>query len=131
MIPRATHVLSHSEAFLFVVDRKKDMVISGGENIYSREVEEALLTHPAVLQAAVIGVPDRQWGESVKACIVLRPACSTDEAELIQHCRNLIASYKKPRSIEFLDELPRLFNGKIDKKQLRARYWQREGRQVS
>jgi acyl-CoA synthetase (AMP-forming)/AMP-acid ligase II len=120
-----------SEAFLFVVDRKKDMVISGGENIYSREVEEALLTHPAVLQAAVIGVPDRQWGESVKACIVLRPACSTDEAELIQHCRNLIASYKKPRSIDFLDELPRLFNGKIDKKQLRARYWQCEGRQVS
>ena len=73
----------------------------------------------------------RQWGESVKACIVLRPACSTDEAELIQHCRNLIASYKKPRSIDFLGELPRLFNGKIDKKQLRARYWKGEGRQVS
>jgi acyl-CoA synthetase (AMP-forming)/AMP-acid ligase II len=120
-----------SEMFLFIVDRKKDMIISGGENIYSREVEEALLAHPAVLQAAVIGVPDARWGESVKACIVLRPACAASEDELIQHCRKLIASYKKPRSIDFLDALPRLFNGKIDKKQLRTRYWQDQARQVS
>jgi acyl-CoA synthetase (AMP-forming)/AMP-acid ligase II len=120
-----------SEAFLFIVDRKKDMIVSGGENIYSREVEEALLTHPAVLQAAAIGVPDSHWGESVKACIVLRPGCAADADELIRHCRNQIASYKKPRSIDFLAELPRLFNGKVDKKQLRARYWQGEGRQVS
>jgi acyl-CoA synthetase (AMP-forming)/AMP-acid ligase II len=120
-----------SECFLFIVDRKKDMIVSGGENIYSREVEEALLTHPAVLQAAVIGVPDSHWGESVKACVVLRPACAASEDELIAHCRSLIASYKKPRSIDFLDALPRLFNGKTDKKQLRARYWQGEGRQVS
>jgi acyl-CoA synthetase (AMP-forming)/AMP-acid ligase II len=120
-----------SEAFLFVVDRKKDMIISGGENIYSREVEEALLAHPAVLQAAVIGVPDARWGESVKACIVLRPACSAGEDELIQHCRDRIASYKKPRSVDFLDALPRLFNGKIDKKELRARYWRDHERQVS
>jgi acyl-CoA synthetase (AMP-forming)/AMP-acid ligase II len=117
--------------FLFIVDRKKDMIISGGENIYSREVEEALLAHPAVLQAAVIGVPDARWGESVKACIVLRPACAASEDELIQHCRTLIASYKKPRSVDFLEALPRLFNGKIDKKQLRASYWQDQARQVS
>src|SRR3981081_2112017 len=90
-----------SECFLFIVDRKKDMIVSGGENIYSREVEEALLTHPAVLQAAVIGVPDSHWGESVKACVVLRPACAASEDELIAHCRSLIASYKKPRSIDF------------------------------
>jgi acyl-CoA synthetase (AMP-forming)/AMP-acid ligase II len=120
-----------SEAFLFVVDRKKDMIISGGENIYSREVEEALLTHPAVLQAAVIGVPDPRWGESVRACVVLRPACTAGEDELIEHCRSLIASYKKPRRIDFVDALPRLFNGKIDKKELRARYWQDQDRQVS
>ncbi|MGA7488930.1 MAG: long-chain-fatty-acid--CoA ligase [Xanthobacteraceae bacterium] len=120
-----------SEAFLFIVDRKKDMIVSGGENIYSREVEEALLTHPAVLQAAVIGVPDARWGESVKACIVLRPACSASADELIGHCRSLIASYKKPRSVDFLDALPRLFNGKIDKKELRAHYWQGQTRQVS
>jgi acyl-CoA synthetase (AMP-forming)/AMP-acid ligase II len=120
-----------SEAFLFIVDRKKDMIVSGGENIYSREVEEALLAHPAVLQAAVIGVPDPRWGESVKACIVLRPDCAASEDELIAHCRSQIASYKKPRSVDFLEALPRLFNGKIDKKELRARYWQGETRQVS
>jgi acyl-CoA synthetase (AMP-forming)/AMP-acid ligase II len=123
--------LFDAECFLFIVDRKKDMIVSGGENIYSREVEEALLTHPAVLQAAVIGVPDARWGESVKACVVLRPACSAGEDELIAHCRDLIASYKKPRSVDFLDALPRLFNGKIDKKALRARYWQGQARQVS
>jgi acyl-CoA synthetase (AMP-forming)/AMP-acid ligase II len=119
------------ETFLFVVDRKKDMIISGGENIYSREVEEALLSHPAVLHAAVIGVPDARWGESIKACIVLRPDCSADEDALIQHCRDRIASYKKPRSIDFVDALPRLFNGKVDKKELRARYWRDQERQVS
>lgn len=120
-----------SECFLFVVDRKKDMIISGGENIYSREVEEALLSHPAVLQAAVIGVPDARWGESVKACVMLRPDRTVSEDELIRHCRTLIASYKKPRSIDFLGALPRLFNGKIDKKALRARYWSNEVRQIS
>ena len=90
-----------------------------------------MLTHPAVLQAAVIGVPDSHWGESVKACVVLRPACTASEDELIQHCRDAIASYKKPRSIDFLDSLPRLFNGKIDKKALRAPYWHGRDRQVS
>jgi acyl-CoA synthetase (AMP-forming)/AMP-acid ligase II len=120
-----------AEAFLFIVDRKKDMIVSGGENIYSREVEEALLTHPAVLAAAVIGVPDVRWGESVKACVVLRPGMEANEDELIAHCRAQIASYKKPRSVDFLEALPRLFNGKVDKKQLRARDWQAQGRQVS
>jgi acyl-CoA synthetase (AMP-forming)/AMP-acid ligase II len=120
-----------SESFLFVADRKKDMIISGGENIYSREVEEALLTHPAVLQAAVIGVPDPRWGESVKACVILRPAHTAHEDELIEHCRTHIASYKKPRSVDFVAELPRLFNGKVDKKALRARYWSGQARQVS
>ncbi len=119
------------ECFLFVADRKKDMIVSGGENIYSREVEEALVTHPAVEHAAAIGVPDARWGESVKACVVLRPGHATTEAELIEHCRSLIASYKKPRSVDFVDALPRLFNGKVDKKTLRAEYWKGQGRGVS
>ncbi len=119
------------EGFLFVADRQKDMIVSGGENIYSREVEEALLTHPAVEHVAVIGVPDARWGESVKACAVLRAGQSTTEAELIEHCRALIASYKKPRSVDFVAELPRLFNGKVDKKALRATYWQGRDRGVS
>jgi len=119
------------ECFLFVADRKKDMIVSGGENIYSREVEEALVTHPAVEHAAVIGVPDARWGESVKACVVLKAGQSVSEADLIEHCRALIASYKKPRSVEFVVELPRLFNGKVDKKALRANYWQGQHRGVS
>jgi acyl-CoA synthetase (AMP-forming)/AMP-acid ligase II len=118
------------EGFLFVADRKKDMIVSGGENIYSREVEEALVTHPAVEHAAVIGVPDVRWGESVKACVILRSGMNATQDELIDHCRTRIASYKKPRSVDFVAEFPRLFNGKVDKKALRAAYWQDRDRGV-
>ena len=119
------------DGFVYVLDRKKDMIISGGENIYSWEVEEALRTHPAVAEVAVIAVPDRSWGEAVKACVVLRSGHTVSDGEIIDHCRSRIASYKKPRSVDFLDELPRVFNGKVDKKVLRARYWQNQDRQVS
>jgi acyl-CoA synthetase (AMP-forming)/AMP-acid ligase II len=118
-----------SDRFVFVVDRKKDMIISGGENIYSWEVEEALRSHAAVAEAAVIGVPDPEWGEAVKAFVVTRAGVSADE--LIAHCRASIASYKKPKSVDFVDALPRLFNGKIDKKALRAPFWHAASRQVS
>jgi acyl-CoA synthetase (AMP-forming)/AMP-acid ligase II len=117
--------------FVFVVDRKKDMIISGGENIYSWEVEEALRAHPDVAEVAVIAVPDKAWGESVKACVQLRPGSVATADALIEHTRTLIASYKKPRSVDFFESLPRLFNGKIDKKALRAPYWQNQDRQVS
>jgi len=119
------------DGFIFIVDRKKDMIISGGENIYSWEVEEALRSHPDVAEAAVIGVPDDEWGESVKAFIVVRPGGRPTAEALIAHCRARIASYKKPRSVEFVDALPRLFNGKIDKKALRAPYWFAQNRQVA
>jgi acyl-CoA synthetase (AMP-forming)/AMP-acid ligase II len=119
------------DGFLYVVDRKKDMIISGGENIYSWEVEEALRHHPAVAEVAVIAVPDPEWGEAVKACVVLREGMCAGQDELIAHCRSRIASYKKPRSVEFVAALPRLFNGKIDKKALRTPYWNRQERQVS
>ncbi len=117
--------------FVFVVDRKKDMIISGGENIYSWEVEEALRAHPDVAEVAVIAVPDKAWGESVKACVQLRPGSVATADALIEHTRTLIASYKKPRSVDFFESLPRLFNGKIDKKALRAPYWRNQDRQVS
>ena len=108
------------EGFLFVVDRKKDMIVSGGENIYSREVEEALSTHSAVREAAVVGVPDQTWGESVFAFVTIAPGSVVTSDELIAHCRREIASYKKPRFIKVVETLPRIFNGKIDKKALRA-----------
>ena len=110
------------ELYLFLVDRKKDMIISGGENVYSREVEEALAAHPDVVETSVIGVPDSKWGESVKAVVVLRAGSSLDEATLIAHCKSLIASYKCPKSIEFVAELPRIATGKINKVALRERY---------
>lgn len=105
------------EGFLYLVDRKKDMIISGGENIYSREVEEALASHAAVLDAAVIGVKDDYWGETVRAVVVTSQAVSEDD--LIAHCKTQIASYKKPKSIIFVEELPRLPSGKINKTVLR------------
>lgn len=110
------------EHYLFLVDRKKDMIISGGENIYSREVEEALSRHPSVAIAAVIGVPDPKWGESVMAIISLRPGAQVSETELIAHCREQIARYKCPRNIVFVQELPLLGSGKLDKVSLRKQY---------
>ena len=117
--------------YLFIADRKKDMIISGGENIYSREVEETLLLHPAVAEAAVIGVPDPKWGESVKAFVSFKPGASATEAELIEHCRASIASYKKPKSVEVMPALPRILStNKIDKKKMREPFWVGRDRQV-
>jgi acyl-CoA synthetase (AMP-forming)/AMP-acid ligase II len=111
-----------AEGYLFLVDRKKDMIISGGENIYSREVEEALASHPDVLDAAVIGVPHPKWVETVKAVVVLKKGSEVSEEVLIAHCKNRIAGYKCPKSVAFIAELPRLATGKIDKPALRTRY---------
>ncbi|MEA3301455.1 MAG: long-chain-fatty-acid--CoA ligase [Pseudomonadota bacterium] len=110
------------DGFLYLVDRKKDMIISGGENIYSREVEEALLQHPAVSEAAVIGVPDPKWGENVCAVLVLKAGASVSGEEIIRHCQSLIASYKKPKVVHLVPELPKLVTGKINKMALRQQY---------
>ena len=103
--------------------RAKDLIISGGENVYSVEVEQALSAHPAVLEAAVIGVPDATWGERVHAVVVPRPGQALDEADLRAFCHQRIAGYKCPRSVEFLGALPTSGPGKILKRELRARYW--------
>ncbi len=108
------------EGFLYLVDRKKDMIISGGENIYSREVEEAIVTHEAVSEVAVIGVADEKWGEAVMAVVVVRPGASATAEEIVEHCRTQIASYKKPRHVVFADEIVKLPSGKIDKVRLRG-----------
>lgn len=121
-----------AENFVFIVDRKKDMIVSGGENIYSREVEEAIMRHPLVAEAAVVGVPDDVWGECVKAFVVCREGASLSEADILAHCRTLIASYKKPRTVEFIVALPRkLSTDKIDKMALRQAYWSGHERLVS
>ncbi len=110
------------EGYLYLVDRKKDMIISGGENIYSREVEEAVVTHDAVSEVAVIGVADAKWGEAVMAVVVTKPGATTTPAAIIEHCRALIASYKKPSQVIFVDEIVKLPSGKIDKMRLRRLY---------
>jgi acyl-CoA synthetase (AMP-forming)/AMP-acid ligase II len=117
------------DGFLFIVDRKKDMIISGGENVYSREVEDALLSHPAVTEAAVIGVPDPRWGEAVVAYVVLGAA--VDEMALIAHCRTKIAGYKRPQRVYIVEDLPRLPQGKVNKVGLRAPHWNNRDRAVS
>ncbi|EAQ02114.1 AMP-binding enzyme family protein [Pseudooceanicola batsensis HTCC2597] len=114
------------EGFIYIVDRKKDMIVTGGENVYSSEVENALSAHPAVAIAVVIGIPDDRWGEAVHAIIVCRDERTATEKELIEHCRSRIAGYKCPRSVEFRsDALPLSAAGKILKRDLRAPYWAR------
>jgi acyl-CoA synthetase (AMP-forming)/AMP-acid ligase II len=109
------------DGYLYFVDRVKDMIVSGGLNIYSKEVELALMDHPAVADAAVIGVPDPEFGEAVMAFVEKKPGAPATEHELIDHCRKLIASYKKPKSIRFVDALPRTGTGKVMKGELRKR----------
>jgi long-chain acyl-CoA synthetase len=118
------------DRYVFIVDRAKDMIISGGENIYSAQVEEAIYRHPAVLEAAVIGVPDDEWGESVKAFVVLKPEMTATEADIIATAREHLASYQKPRSVEFVAELPKAPTGKILKRVLREPYWSDRERNV-
>ena len=110
------------DGFLYLVDRKKDMIITGGENVYSREVEEALLQHPAVSECAVIGIPDPKWGENVCAVICFKQGHSVSESELIEHTRSLIASYKKPKKVIVVEALPKLVTGKVNKIELRNLY---------
>jgi acyl-CoA synthetase (AMP-forming)/AMP-acid ligase II len=112
-----------AEGYYYICDRRIDMIISGGVNIYPAEIEAALYAHPAVSDAAVIGVPDYQWGESVKAVVQLRPGATATEDELIRFCGERLAGYKKPRSVDFVAELPRDPNGKLYKRKLRDPYW--------
>jgi fatty-acyl-CoA synthase len=113
----------NEDGYLLIVDRKKDIIVSGGENISSLEVEKILLSHPAVLEVAVIPVPHETWGEVPKALVVLKPDAQASEPELIEHCRMRLAHYKCPRSIEFMASLPRTGTGKVLKRDLRKKYW--------
>ncbi len=109
------------DGYYYMEARKHDMVISGGVNIYPREIEDHLMTHPAILDVAVVGVPDEEWGESLRAFVVVRPGSALTAAEVIDHCRAQLADYKRPRAVVFLDELPRNPTGKVLKRELRTR----------
>lgn len=119
-----------SEGYYFICDRKIDMIISGGVNIYPAEIEAVLSAHPAIADVAVIGVPDPHWGESVKAVVSLRPGASATQEDLIAYCAERMADYKKPRSVDFVDELPRNPAGKLLKRNIREAYWKGQERKI-
>jgi acyl-CoA synthetase (AMP-forming)/AMP-acid ligase II len=120
-----------AQGYIYLVDRKKDMIISGGFNVYPTEVEATLYQHPDVLEACVISVPDDTWGESVKAVVTLRPGRQASAQALIAHCRERIADYKSPRSVDFVDELPKNASGKLARKLVREPYWHGASRRVN
>jgi fatty-acyl-CoA synthase len=113
----------HPDGYVELRDRAKDVVVSGGENISTIEVEQALLSHPAVLEVAVIGVPDEKWGERPKAFVVVKPGQQVDSAALVEHVRDRLARYKAPREVEVIEALPKTSTGKIQKFELREREW--------
>jgi acyl-CoA synthetase (AMP-forming)/AMP-acid ligase II len=120
-----------ADGYLYIHDRVKDMIISGGENVYPAEVENAIYSHPDVSDVAVIGIPDAKWGEAVKACVVLKPDTAPSEAEIIAHARLHIAGYKCPKSVDFIAALPRNPSGKILRRELREPYWKDRDRAVN
>lgn len=119
------------EGYIYLVDRKDDMIVSGGFNVYPKEVEDVLYSHPAVLEAAVFGIPHEKWGEAVKAAVALKPGMKATEQEIIDHCKKYLASYKKPLSIDFMKELPKSSYGKILRRVLKETYWKGRDRMIS
>ena len=118
------------KGYIYILDRKKDMIITGGENVYPREVEEVLYKHPDVQEVAVIGIPDPYWVEKVHAVVTLKKGTNITADELIALCRKNLAGYKSPKSVEFIDALPKNPSGKILKRELREKYWAGTGRRL-
>lgn len=120
-----------SEGYIHIVDRKKEMLVTGGFNVYPTEVETVMAQHPAIFEVCVIGIPDDHWGESVKAVVVLREGQETDAAELMEFCRSRLADFKRPRSVDFVAQLPKNANGKMSRKEVREPYWAGRTRRVN
>ncbi len=118
------------DGFLYIVDRKKDMIVTGGFNVFPREIEDVISGHPAVASVAVVGVPDEKWGEAVKACVVLRDGQTVEAAELVERVRSAKGSVHAPKSVDFVGALPLTPLGKLDKKALRAQFWEGAARSV-
>jgi acyl-CoA synthetase (AMP-forming)/AMP-acid ligase II len=119
------------EGYVYVQDRVRDMIVSGGENVYPRGVEDVLFEHPAIADAAVIGVPDATWGETVKAVVVLRGDARATEADVVEFCRGRLGGFERPRSVDFVETLPRNASGKVLKRVLREKYWTGHARRVA
>jgi acyl-CoA synthetase (AMP-forming)/AMP-acid ligase II len=119
------------DGYITIIDRKKDMIISGGFNVYPNEIEQVLAAHPAIQECAVIGVPDNKWGEAVKAIVSLRPGCTATAAELIALVRKRLGAVKSPKSIDFITDMPRSPAGKVLKTELRKPYWKKQSRAVN
>ena len=119
-----------NEGFVYVVDRKKEMIITGGFNVYPAEVEAKILTHPAIQEAVVVGIPDEKWGEMVKGVVVLKAGLKASEEELIAYCKAGLGSVKTPKSIEFRETLPRTAAGKVSRKEVRRKYWEGQERSI-
>ena len=119
------------DGYVYIQDRIKDMIISGGENVYPAQVESAIYGHPAVSEEAVIGVPDETWGEAVKACVVPKPGTTVDPDDIIAFTRERLAGFKVPKTVEVIDAMPRNPSGKILRRELRAPFWEGRDRQVN
>jgi acyl-CoA synthetase (AMP-forming)/AMP-acid ligase II len=118
------------EGYIFIMDRKQDMIITGGWNVFPSEVEQALASHPAVSDVCVVSEPDDKWGEAIKGVVVLKEGHTATEQELVDHCVKSLAGYKKPRSVDFVDELPKNPNGKILRRVVKEKYWRDKDRRV-
>ena len=118
------------DGYIYLVDRKKDMIMSGGENVYPTEVEEVLSQHPQIIESAVIGIPDPKWGEIVKAVVILQNGASVTENEIIDFCKSKLSNFKCPKSIDFIDELPKTLTGKILRRKVREQYWQERDSEI-
>jgi acyl-CoA synthetase (AMP-forming)/AMP-acid ligase II len=119
------------EGYIYIVDRKTDMIITGGFNVYPSEIEQVLYKHPSVMEACAIGVPHEKWGEAIKAVVVLKKGCMATEEEIINHCKELLSGYKKPQSVDFANELPKNPNGKVARRIVREKYWAGKERRVN
>jgi acyl-CoA synthetase (AMP-forming)/AMP-acid ligase II len=118
------------EGYLYLVDRKADMIITGGENVYPNETENVLYQHPSVQECAVVSAPDERWGEKVQAAVVLRPGAIATEQDLIDFCKRELAGYKCPKNVVFLDKLPKSTIGKILRGEIKKDFWKKEGRTI-
>lgn len=118
------------EGYLYLVDRKADMIVTGGENVYPKETEDVLYAHPAVMECAVVSAPDERWGERVQAVVVLKEGASASEKELIEHCKDRLAGYKCPKAVDFRDSLPKTPIGKILRKEIKSLYWKGHARTI-